>query len=157
MICSSATLPTTLESTIGSVLNFNEDVEQLTTKTLHYLHSNIKHIFYRLNKYDKDLKLIELLKESKIRNKPTMVFANRSTAVYWLYKFLNENDFPCVILSSDISEEERFLSLKRFQDGEFDFLVSTDLGSRGLDTTRVILFLRFSLFLSLHFNFINIF
>ena len=132
-------MPTTLDSTIGALVNLSEDVEKVTTKHLHTLHSNVKHVFYRLGKYDKDLKLIELLKEDMKRKRPTIIFANRTNAANWLYHHLNENDIRCVRLTSDMTEEERFHSFRMFQNGENDILVSSDLGSRGLDTIRVCL------------------
>ena len=137
LICASATMPTTLDSTIGALVNMSEDVEKVTTKHLHTLHSNVKHVFYRLNKYEKELKVMELLKEDVKKKRPTIVFANRTNAANWLHKYLMEIDIPCVRLTSDMSEEYRFLSFGMFQRGENDILVSTDLGSRGLDTVRV--------------------
>lgn len=130
-------MPTTLDSTLGGLVNLNDDVARVTTKQLHNLHSNVKHVFYRIGKYEKDLKLIELLKEDMSKKRPTIIFVNRSNAANWLFNYLNENDIPCVRLASGMTEEERFHSFKSFQDGHYDILVATDLGSRGLDTTRV--------------------
>ncbi|UXI21762.1 hexokinase-1-like [Sarcoptes scabiei] len=137
LICSSATMPQSLDSSIGNVIDMEEDVDQISTKSLHSLHSNIKHIFYRVNRHEKIRKLLELMFEARSNGHPTIIFTNRIDAVNWLYHFLNEKDFPCVRLTKEMDEEERFHSYNSFENGEFNILVATDLGSRGLDTINV--------------------
>ncbi|OTF83444.1 DEAD box ATP-dependent RNA helicase-like protein [Euroglyphus maynei] len=137
LICASATMPKTLDSTIGSLVDMQTDIDQISTKNLHTLHPNIKHRFFRVDRYKKDIKLFELLFESRARKSPVIVFANRAKAVDWLFQFLNEHEFHCVRLTSTMEEEERHQSFQLFQQGEYDILVATDLGSRGLDTNRV--------------------
>lgn len=137
LICASATLPTTLDSTLGGLLNLAEDVERVTTKALHNLHSNVKHRFYRVGKYERESKLVELLAEDRARGRPTIVFANRTDAADWIYHTLVENDHRAVRLTAAMAEEERLHAFRAFQQGEHDVLVATDLGSRGLDTRRV--------------------
>lgn len=138
LICASATMPSTFNSTLEEIIDTEEDIEKVTTEKLHTLHPNVKHVFYRIHKYDRENKLIELIMADIKKKKPVIIFANRTNAVEWLANFLNENDIRCVRLTSKMSEEERFNSFRSFQDGEYDILVSTDLGSRGLDTTRVL-------------------
>lgn len=130
-------MPMTLDSTIGTLVDMQADIDQISTKNLHTLHPNIKHCFYRVNRYKKEIKLFELLFESRARKSPVIVFVNRARAADWLFSFLNENEFPCVRLTSTMEEEERCQAFQLFQQGEYDILVATDLGSRGLDTCRV--------------------
>ncbi|KAH7641746.1 dead box atp-dependent rna helicase-like protein [Dermatophagoides farinae] len=137
LICASATMPMALDSTIGSLVDMQDDIDQISTKNLHTLHPNIKHRFFRVNRHKKDIKLFELLFESQAQKSPVIVFANRAKAVDWLFKFINENGFNCVRLTGTMDEEERYQSFQLFQKGEYDILVATDLGSRGLDTSRV--------------------
>lgn len=137
LICCSATIPSAIDSTIGSLLDLSQDVEQISTQNLHFLHPNIKHIFYRLDKCEKDLKLIELVKQDRRKSGSTIIFANRTNCVNWIYRFLTENGIECQRLSGELIEEERINCVNQFQSGEFQFLATTDLGSRGLDTTRV--------------------
>lgn len=137
LICVSATMPTTLDSTLGGLVNLAEDVERVTSKGLHNLHANVKHVFHRVGKYERDSKLMELLAEDLKRHRQVIVFANRTDAANWIYHMLRENDIAAVRLTAGMSEEERYHAFGSFQEGQYDVLVSTDLGSRGLDTTRV--------------------
>lgn len=136
-MCVSATMPKSLNSTLGTILNLDEDFDHISTKNLHSLHPNIKHIFYRINRYEKVNKLMEILFECRWKHQPVLIFGNRTNSVNWLYHFLNENNFRCLRLCKGLEEIERHQTVKLFQNGECDILVSTDLGSRGLDTSRV--------------------
>ena len=136
MICVSATMPSTLDSTLGMLVDL-DSMEKVTTTNLHTLHPNVKHIFERVHKYEKSVKVIELLKKDIKRKKATIIFLNRTIAANWLYHYLCENEIKCVRLTSSMTDEERSHSLEMFQNSKCDILVSTDLGSRGLDTKRV--------------------
>lgn len=137
LICASATMPSTLDSTIGTVMNLNNDIERITTSNLHCLHPNVEHTFYRINRYEKEVKLFELLRVDIKRKHPVVIFVNRNNSAYWLQKFLEENGIQCTKLTAEMDDEERAQTFRSFQDGEVDILVTTDLGSRGLDTIRV--------------------
>lgn len=137
LVCCSATLPSTLDSTIGIQMNMAEDMTQLSTQNVHTLHSNIKHIFYRISKFERDHKIMELVIESIHHKKPVIIFSNRNEAVNWLFNYLNENNIYALRLVSDMTEEERIASFQSFQEGVCDVMVASDLASRGLDTIRV--------------------
>jgi len=51
--------------------------------------------------------------------------------------FLNENGIESVSLHGDMLYEIRLGKFKKFQDGTINVMVSTDVGSRGLNTIRV--------------------
>jgi len=47
-------------------------------------------------------------------------------------------------VQGDMSQEERLKAIKKFQDGEIDFLLTTDLLARGLDINSVKVVINFS-------------
>lgn len=51
--------------------------------------------------------------------------------------FLNENGIEAINLHGDMLYERRIGKFKEFQNGNVDIMVSTDVGSRGLNTIRV--------------------
>lgn len=51
--------------------------------------------------------------------------------------FLNENGIEAINLHGDMPYEIRLGKFKKYQDGAVNIMVSTDVGSRGLNTIRV--------------------
>ncbi len=136
IVCVSATMPKNLEESLGSVVDL-ENIDRITTGSLHHIMPHVKQIFYRIHKYDKQSKLLELVKKDSQMGRPVMIFSNRSNASNWVYHYLNQNGIKCLRLNKEISDEQRFDEFNKFQSGECDVISCTDLGSRGLDTKRV--------------------
>lgn len=63
--------------------------------------------------------------------------SNKSNTCDWATMFLNENGIEAVNLHGDMSYEMRIGKFKQYQDGIVNIMVSTDVGSRGLNTIRV--------------------
>lgn len=57
--------------------------------------------------------------------------------------FLNENGIEAINLHGDMLYDIRQGQFKKYQDGLVNILVTTDIGSRGLNTTRVNHYLKF--------------
>lgn len=64
-------------------------------------------------------------------------YSNKSKTCDWATLFLNENGIKAVNLHGDMPYEIRLGKFKQYQDGEVNIMVSTDVGSRGLNTIRV--------------------
>ncbi|ELA41290.1 uncharacterized protein VICG_01663, partial [Vittaforma corneae ATCC 50505] len=62
-----------------------------------------------------------------------MVFYNRKSHAALIHKTLNENGFPCELITSDFSQEERNQILNNFKSGKTRILVSSGLCKRGID------------------------
>lgn len=62
-----------------------------------------------------------------------MVFYNRKSHATLIHKTLNENGFPCELITSDFSQEERARILDNFKSGKTRILVSSGLCKRGID------------------------
>lgn len=74
-----------------------------------------------------------------------MVFASTRKSCQNLVLLLQELDIPVTALHSGLPQRERMASLDRFKSGRINILVSTDVGSRGLDIPEVDLVVNFDL------------
>ena len=62
-----------------------------------------------------------------------LIFTNTKKQCDTLAELLEAHGTPCAIFRGGMDRLERRKNLKRFTDNEVDILISTDLGSRGLD------------------------
>ena len=137
LVCVSATMPRKLDKTLGTVVDIENNFDRISTNRLHHILPHIRQDFYRLNKFDRPSKLLELVLKDRQMKRPVMIFSNRSDSSNWIYYYLNDNGVQCLRLNKEISDEDRYNQLHKFQSGECDVISCTDLGSRGLDTVRV--------------------
>ena len=63
----------------------------------------------------------------------TMIFCNHRDAVERIGRHLEEKGVPTAMYHGKLEQDERELALIRFRNGSAQFLICTDLGSRGLD------------------------
>lgn len=75
--------------------------------------------------------------EDEVLIPSTIIFAQRCATAQLLHLLLNTLDIPSVPLHSHLTQPQRLLSLARFRAGEVPVLVTTDVGSRGLDIPEV--------------------
>ncbi|KAJ9120151.1 putative RNA helicase [Naganishia vaughanmartiniae] len=73
----------------------------------------------------------------------TIIFTQRCATAHLVHLMLQELDIPSVPLHSHLSQPERLQSLTRFRSGGVPVLVTTDVGSRGLDIPEVALVLNY--------------
>jgi len=66
-----------------------------------------------------------------------IVFVNTKRAADQVWGFLESNGHKAALLSGDVPQKKREQLLKHFQDGEFPFLVATDVAARGLHVPEV--------------------
>ncbi|ODN79816.1 ATP-dependent RNA helicase DBP8 [Cryptococcus amylolentus CBS 6039] len=66
-----------------------------------------------------------------------VIFTQRCATAHLLHLLLNSLDIPSVPLHSHLTQPQRLLSLARFRAHEVPVLVTTDVGSRGLDIPEV--------------------
>lgn len=109
--------------------------------TLNYLTEN-KNLRERMSIHrvvsSEDDKLDTLLNLLKcIEPSPTIVFANHRESVERIYKFLKSQKLPVGIYHGGLDQHDREISLAMFSNGTYKILVTTDLGSRGLDIAEV--------------------
>lgn len=67
----------------------------------------------------------------------TIIFTQRCATAQLVHLLLEQLGIPSVPLHSQLTQPQRLLSLARFRAGEIPVLVTTDVGSRGLDIPQV--------------------
>jgi ATP-dependent RNA helicase DDX49/DBP8 len=67
----------------------------------------------------------------------TIIFTQRCATAHLLHLLLTNLEIPSVPLHSHLTQPQRLLSLARFRAREVPVLVTTDVGSRGLDIPSV--------------------
>lgn len=67
----------------------------------------------------------------------TLLFVNTREQCDTLFTIMNDLKFKCAMYRGEMDKAERRTNLKNFRDGKIDYLISTDLGSRGLDVEHV--------------------
>lgn len=75
--------------------------------------------------------LIDIFKNQTLSQ--VMIFYNRKHHAGLVHKTLNENGFPCELISSEFTQEQRKVILENFKAGKTRVLVSSGLCKRGID------------------------
>lgn len=75
--------------------------------------------------------LIDIFKNQTLSQ--VMIFMNRKSDAALVHKTLNENGYPCEIITSDLDQSERNKTLEEFKQGRKRILVSSGLCKRGID------------------------
>ncbi|MBL57219.1 MAG: hypothetical protein CMP61_08530 [Flavobacteriales bacterium] len=82
----------------------------------------------------KFLKFIEILQDLKNQNiKQLIVFSFFKFTINYLDKKLIDLGYKVGKIHGDISVEERYTKIRQFKNGDFDILLSSEVGSEGLD------------------------
>jgi len=82
--------------------------------------------------------LLGLIK--KFEPERSIIFVNTKHSAIRVWEYLMSNGYQAALISGDIPQGQRESLLKKFHDGEYAFLVATDVASRGLhipDVTHV--------------------
>ena len=126
----------TLSHRIGELayIHMNDPAEiriQAETKTADKI---VQSIYYPANeeKIPLLLGLMEKLKPTR-----SIVFINTKRVADKVYAWLEGNGYKSALLSGDVPQKKRQSLLKKFQDGEFNTLVATDVAARGLHIPAV--------------------
>jgi len=79
--------------------------------------------------------LLALIK--RIQPIRSIVFVNTKQVAERVWGYLEGNGYKAALLSGDVPQKKRESLLKHFQDGEFPYLVATDVAARGLHIPEV--------------------
>lgn len=129
-------MPTNLPEEIANVV-VPESLVRITTSRLHKLQPHVPQMFLRMNKSMKPSQLLQMVKADSEKHYPVMIFSNKSATCDWISMFLSENGINCINLNGDMSLELRKNRFNNFQRENVNVISCTDIGSRGLNTTRV--------------------
>ena len=98
----------------------------------------IEQVMYHPANHEKIPLLLGLIK--KMQPDRAIIFVNTKHVAIRIWEYLTGNDLPAAIISGDIHQNKRESLLKKFHNGEFAYLVATDVAARGLhipDVTHV--------------------
>ena len=126
----------TLSHRVGELayVHMNDPAEirvKADTKTADKIEQSI---YYPANE-EKIPLLIGLME--KLKPTRSIVFINTKRVADKVYAWLEGNGYKSALLSGDVPQKKRQTLLKKFQDGEFNTLVATDVAARGLHIPAV--------------------
>lgn len=97
--------------------------------------SAITHVFIPTKNKNKNELLLSLL--TNFQPYLALIFANTKTKVNEIAEFLAENKLRVGKLTGDLEPRARKQILKRIKDGEFQYVVASDIAARGIDILGV--------------------
>ncbi|KAJ9585311.1 hypothetical protein L9F63_002896, partial [Diploptera punctata] len=132
----SATMPTSVSSILEKIIE-SESLMKISTSHVHRLMPHVPQKFYRLSRSQKPAQLLTMVKHNIANKHPTIIFSNKASTCDWISMFLNESGVTSVNFNGKMALDIRTGKLKQFQSGAVDIISCTDIGSRGINTTRV--------------------
>lgn len=128
----SATIPQSLVKFINKYIDKSVVID-LTDKEISK--STIEHKFIAVKNKDKNKVLLDLL--STFNPYLVLIFANTVDRVKKLNSFLGENGFKVIMLTGDLEARQRKQVLRRIKNGDYQYVVASDIAARGIDITGV--------------------
>lgn len=132
MMVFSATIPESLRPFLRKYMNQPEEIF-IKPKELSSL--NIEHVFLPMKSKDRETVLLELLKV--INPYIGMIFCNKKEQVDVITGLLYENGYKVSKIHGGITARERKRIMQRANKAEFQYLVCSDIASRGIDIDGV--------------------
>jgi len=140
MLFVSATVPHDIKSILNSFLDYNREIQTITSNKINRLMFHVPQKFIRTNGTKRVDLLLELVRKelSKANGKRTiMIFSHRTSTAAFVSKLLKENNIECELLIKSLSNVQRETVVNKFFKGETRILCCTDIASRGWDTLHV--------------------
>lgn len=128
-VLTSATKPDEIPDYLGVSDLITLDFSEKTTN------HKLRFAMFRVDGEDKPEALFRLI--CSFNSEPALVFCNHREAVERISALLRKKGIVHGIYHGGLDQEERELSLIRFRNGTHQTLLTTDLGSRGLDIPEV--------------------
>ncbi|MCK4535435.1 MAG: DEAD/DEAH box helicase [Desulfuromonadales bacterium] len=100
----------------------------------------VEQILYHVSRREKFALLMGLIRQDAEMTR-VLTFVNTKREAEYLSERLKANDYKAAVLSGDIPQRKRMRLLDEFKAGRLNYLVATDVASRGLhidDVTHVI-------------------
>jgi superfamily II DNA/RNA helicase len=88
---------------------------------------------------------VALLKDVTIVENPDscIIFCNTKEHVDLIFAELLDSNYPCEKLHGGLEQEDRFAVMNGFKNGDFRYLIATDVAARGIDVDNVTLIINF--------------
>lgn len=126
----------TINSNLSSFLKkYLTDTKVIDCSGVKGISDNVEHGLIRAKFEQKDQKLLQLLKT--FNPYTCLIFASLKTDVERLYYFLNENGYKVGMLHGGMAPRQRKRVVKDMLDDKYQYLVVSDIVSRGMDLTMV--------------------
>ncbi|MEK3884810.1 DEAD/DEAH box helicase [Paenibacillus sp. PL2-23] len=128
----SATLPKDVERLCHRYMNQPLDIE---IKTAGKANGQIEHSLYMV----KDEHKLQLLRAVTVVENPDscIIFCRTQTRVEVVYKALEKQGYPCNRIHGGMEQDERIEVMNAFKQGEFRYLIATDVAARGIDIDNI--------------------
>ncbi|WP_261302932.1 DEAD/DEAH box helicase [Paenibacillus andongensis] len=128
----SATLPDDVEQLCHRYMHNPIDIEIQTPEASKV---QIEHSIITVRENDK----LNVLKDVFVVENPDncIIFCRTQEHVDYLYRQLEQLDYPCDKIHGGMVQDDRFLVMNAFKRGEFRFLVATDVAARGIDVEDI--------------------
>ncbi len=105
---------------------------------------NVRDEIFHVGNDEKPMHLLSTL--NKYKPQQAIIFTNYKTNVEKIAKFLSDNGFPAMAISSLITQAQRTKVMQQFKaENHLNILVATDVAARGLDIKGVDLVINFEL------------
>lgn len=124
----SATLP---KGIVALAQNYQKKAERIAVKGAAGGHADIEHRAYRARANEIEFAVVNLLRYVDAHT--AIVFMNTREAARHLQATLTERGFSSVLLSGELSQNERNHSMQALRDGRARVCVATDVAARGID------------------------
>lgn len=128
----SATLPKNVEQLCHKYMNHPLDIEVKTeTRTT----SQIEHSIYSVRDENK----LNLLRGVTIVENPDscIIFCRTQVRVEVVFEELNKHGYPCGRIHGGMEQDDRTEIMNAFKQGEFRYLIATDVAARGIDIENI--------------------
>lgn len=128
----SATLPNDVEQLCHQYMHDPIDIEIQTPEASKV---QIEHSIITVRENDK----FNVLKDVFVVENPDncIIFCRTQEHVDYLFRQLDQLDYPCDKIHGGMVQDDRFLVMNAFKRGEFRFLVATDVAARGIDVEDI--------------------
>jgi ATP-dependent RNA helicase RhlE len=97
--------------------------------------STVSHAIYPVDPHLKTPLLMNILSSSDMGS--VLVFTRTKSRASRLAKQMKKSGFPATSLQGDLSHFQRQEALQGFRNGKYQFLVATDIASRGIDVSGI--------------------
>jgi ATP-dependent RNA helicase DeaD len=128
----SATLPKDVKNLCHKYMNDPLDIEvQTETKTI----NQIEHSIYSVRDENK----LNLLRDVTVVENPDscIIFCRTQIRVEVVYEELRKRGYPCGRIHGGMEQDYRTEMMNAFKQGEFRYLVATDVAARGIDIENI--------------------
>jgi ATP-dependent RNA helicase RhlE len=105
--------------------------------------STVAHALYPVDQHLKTALLLELLRHTDTES--VLIFTRTKHRARRLGQQLERAGYRAASLQGNLSQNQRQAALDGFRDGSYQVLVATDIASRGIDGSRISLFINYDM------------